>query len=117
MEVPRQIQDKINQFQTLQNQLQAVMMQKQQMTLQSADIDSALTALEKAGKPKVYEAVGPILIETTKEDSEKKLKENKELMTTRVVMLEKQEKKLTEKLKELSTEIQSELRGGTQDAG
>jgi prefoldin beta subunit len=117
MDVPRQIQDKINQFQTLQNQLQAVMMQKQQMTLQSADIDAALAALEKTDKQKVYEAVGPILIETTKADSEKKLKENKELMTTRVGMLDKQEKKLTEKLKELSAEIQSEIRGGASAGG
>jgi prefoldin beta subunit len=88
------------------------MMQKQQMTLQTADIDNALAALEKVDKQKVYEAVGPLLIESTKADSEKKLTESKEMIAARTQMLDKQEKKLTEKLKELSSEIQSEIRGG-----
>lgn len=113
MEISKQTQDKISQFQNLQNQLQAVILQKQQMTLQVADIDNALTALQKVDKQKVYEAVGPLLIETTKEESQKKLQENKEVTEARIQMLEKQEKKITEKLKELGAEIQTEIRGGT----
>lgn len=111
MNIPKQIQDKVNQFQGLQNQLQSIALQKQQLILQSADIDNALAALEKIEKEDVYEAVGPLLIETDKKTSEKKLKENKDVVNTRVQMLEKQEKKLTEKLKELSAEIQTDLQG------
>ncbi|RLI88544.1 MAG: prefoldin subunit beta [Candidatus Altiarchaeales archaeon] len=111
MDIPKQIQDKVNQFQGLQNQLQAIVLQKQQLILQSTDIDNALTALEKIDKERLYEATGPLLIETDKPTSEKKLRENKDVINARIQMLEKQEKKLTDKLKELSTEIQADLQG------
>lgn len=117
MNIPKQVQDKINQFQGLQNQLQAVVVQKQQMILQNADIENAMKALEKVEKQKVYEAVGPLFMETDKKTSEKKLSDDKEVISTRIQMLEKQEKKLTEKLKELSTEIQTELQSSGVTAG
>lgn len=117
MDIPKQIQDKINQFQGLQNQLQAVVVQKQQLTLQNAEIENAITALGKVEKQKVYEAVGPLFIETDKKTSETKLGEDKEVISTRIQMLGKQEKKLTEKLKELSMEIQTELQRGGITAG
>ncbi len=112
MDMPKQVQDKISQFQGLQNQMQAMVLQKQQMVLQSADIGNALAALEKIDKEKLYKAIGPLFIEAGKEETEKKLKEDKELLDTRVKILEKQEKKLVDKLKELSVEIQSDLQGG-----
>lgn len=102
----KQLQDKLAQFQTLQNQMQLVAMQKQQIFLQSADIDAALEALAASSGEKVYRVAGPILVESTKEASEKKLKEDKELAETRIKMLEKQEKKMSEKLEELKNEIQ-----------
>ncbi|RLI93762.1 MAG: prefoldin subunit beta [Candidatus Altiarchaeales archaeon] len=112
MEIPRQLQDKIAQFQEIQNQLQAIALQRQQFILQSRDIENALSELEKFEKGKIYESLGPIMIETTKEKSEKKLKEEKETLDARIKILEKQEKKLNEKLRELGEEIQSSIRGG-----
>lgn len=115
-QIPQQLQDKLAQFQNLQNQMQMITMQKQQLFIQSADIDNALGALAKsvAGE-KIYKAAGPLLIETNKDESEKRLKEGKELAETRVKMLEKQEKKMSEKLDELKAEIQGMLKpmGGT----
>jgi len=109
-EIPKQVRDKLAQFQELQNQLQLTSMQKQQFILQSADIENALSALEKTGNEKIYKIAGPLLIETNKESSEKKLKEDKELTATKIKMLEKQEKKLNDKLVELRTELQSMLK-------
>ncbi len=117
MNIPKQIQDKVNQFQGLQNQLQAVVMQKQQLMLQSAEIDNTLTTLEKINDERIYESVGPLFIETDKPASEKKLGDNKEIINTRIQMLEKQEKKLTDKLRELSAEIQTDLQGSGITAG
>ena len=111
MEMPKQIQDKINQFQGLQNQLQAIVMQKQQFSLQTTEIENAINALKEVDKERVYEAVGPILIEKDKKAADEKLQEQSELIKTRLAMFEKQEKKLTEKLQELSQEIQSGLQG------
>lgn len=108
--MPKQLQDKLAQFQTLQNQLQLTSMQKQQFFLQSAETDNALKALEEASSEKIYRTAGPLLIETTKDASEKKLKEDKELAETRIKMLEKQEKKMIEKLDELRTEIQGMMK-------
>lgn len=109
-QIPKQLQDKLAQFQTLQNQLQMITVQKQQFFLQSAETDNALKALAEAGEGKIYRAAGPLLIETTKPESEKNLKEEKELSETRVKVLEKQEKKLSEKLEELRTEIQGMMK-------
>ena len=90
-----------------------ISMQKQQLFIQSAEIDNALKALEGVSGEKVYRAAGPLLIETTKADSEKKLKDDKELSATRLKMIEKQETKLTEKLDELRTELQTMMKPGT----
>jgi len=50
-----------------------------------------------------------LLIESSKGDCEKDLKEQKDLNETRVKVLEKQEKKLSEKYDELKKEIQGML--------
>ena len=109
-EIPKQMQDKLAQFQTIQSQLQMIMAQKQQLILTVADIENAVKELGKSGGGKVYRMVGPLLVETTKEESEKDLSEGKETAETRIKVLEKQEKKLNEKFEELRTEIQEMIR-------
>jgi len=110
MEIPKQVQDKLAQFQGIQNQLQLIALQKQQLMLQSTDTENALTELGKiTDKGKIYRLVGPILIETNKKDSEKMLNDDKELIATRINFLEKQEKKLDEKFEDLKTELQGML--------
>lgn len=112
-QIPKQLQDKIAQFQALQSQLQMMSMQKQQIMMQSMDSENALKALEGVTGEKVYRVAGPLLIETTKDASEKKLKEDKELCDTRIKMIEKQEAKLTEKLDELRNELQTLMKPGS----
>jgi len=107
VEIPQQLRDKVQQFQNIQNQLQLIVVQKTQLTQQILEIDNALEELEKYGEGKIYERAGPILIETTKEEIVKKLKDDKELKNARLKSLEKQEAKLRERLNELSVEIQS----------
>jgi len=117
MDIPQQVQDKLAQFQTLQQQLQLLSLQKQQLLVQGNDVDNALDELGKiTGKEKVYKAVGMLLIESNKTESEKILKEEKELGDTRIKVLERQEKKLTEKFDELRKELQAML-GKGEDAG
>ncbi|MFC2154397.1 prefoldin subunit beta [Candidatus Altiarchaeota archaeon] len=115
MEIPKQVQDKLAQFQNLQNQLQVLAVQKQQLMLQSADTDNALGQLGEMKEGKVYRMSGPLLIETSKKDAEKKLGEEKEVLETRSKILDKQEKSLGDKLKEMGTELQAMLgQPGTQ---
>ncbi|MBM3309261.1 MAG: prefoldin subunit beta [Candidatus Altiarchaeales archaeon] len=113
MDIPPQVQDKLAQFQTLQQQLQLLGLQKQQLLVQGNDVDNALTELGKiSGGEKVYRAVGMLLIESSKGESEKMLKEEKELGDTRIKVLERQEKKLTERFEELRKELQAMLGKG-----
>ena len=110
-EIPKQVQDKLAQFQTIQEQMQLLGMQKQQLLVQSTDIESALTELGKLKKgEKVYRIVGPLLVETTKDESEKALTDDKEVNSTRMKVLDKQEKKLSEKFNELRGDIQGMLK-------
>ncbi|MBD3388437.1 MAG: prefoldin subunit beta [Candidatus Altiarchaeales archaeon] len=106
MDVPKNVQDKLAQFQNLQNQVQLISMQKQQLMLQNTDIGNARKELEAFEKGKVYRLVGPILVETSKEDGLKNLSDESESADAKIKVLEKQEKKLVEKLNEMRGELQ-----------
>jgi prefoldin beta subunit len=113
--IPKQLQDKLAQFQNLQQQLQMLSMQKQQMVLQNGEIENAQKELEGAKSDgKVYRIVGPILVESSKADMTKKLKDDFDLNKTRVDVLEKQEKKFAEKLNEMRSELQTMIKGSGQ---
>ena len=106
-EIPTQVQDKVMQFQSLQQQLQVIVSQKQQFIMRAKDIDNAIEDLEGMKEGKVYKVSGPLMMETSIKKSKKDLAEETETAETRIKILEGQEKKLTEKLKGLGEELQS----------
>ena len=117
MDIPPELQDKLAQFQTIQQQLQLISIQKQQLLVQKTETENALIELGKlSGGEKIFKATGMLLIESSKKESEKCLGEEKELSETRVKVLEKQEKKLTEKYDEMRTQIQAMI-SQKKDAG
>ena len=105
-QTPQQLQDKLAKFQGLQNQIQMIMAQKQQLAMQSNDIENALKEL-KEQEGKLYKLAGPIMVEANKETTEKELTSEKEKLDSNLLIYEKHEKKLTEQLKKLSDELQS----------
>lgn len=109
MDVPKQVQDKLAQFQTLQNQVQMLTLQKQQLMLQNTDLENAKKELETLSAGKVYRMVGPILVETGKDAGMKYVTDEHDLADTKIKVLEKQEKKLVEKLNEMQTELRTML--------
>lgn len=109
-QLPKQIQDKLMQFQNMQNQMQMLVYQKQQLTLQMNETDNAISELANAGEGQIFKTAGPLLIETSKEASKKELAEVKETAKARLAILEKQEKKLNEKINELKEEMESVLK-------
>ncbi|MDD5111062.1 MAG: prefoldin subunit beta [Candidatus Altiarchaeota archaeon] len=116
MDLSPQVQDKLAQFQTLQQQLQLTSLQKQQLMAHGSDVDNALSELTKlAGGEKVYRSAGALLIESSKAESEKALNEEKELNATRMKVMERQEKKLSERYDELKKELQALI--GSQQSG
>lgn len=92
-------EDKQIELQSLQQQMQLIMLQKQQMRLQSDEIDHALQEVEKA-KGDTYRLVGPILVQSTKEEIVKDLNERKSSLESRITIMEKQEERLKKQLSE-----------------
>ncbi|VVB54652.1 Prefoldin subunit beta [uncultured archaeon] len=112
MDVPPQIQDKLNQYQMLQQQMQANAVQRQQLLLSVRDADQALEALtEVADEAAVYRAAGTLLVKTSKPQMVKALTEEKELSEAKEKVLEKQEKKIVEKAEALRSDLQKMLSG------
>ena len=109
MDIPQEVQDKLAQFQNMQNQMQVVTLQKQQLMLQNTDIDNARKALEGLVEGDVYRMVGPMLIQTSKDGGLKYLSDEKEMASAKLKVMEKQEKKLVEKLNDMRGELQSML--------
>jgi len=89
----------------LQQQLRNVLIQKEAIKLQIAEIDTALSELEKTKEEKVYKVVGNIMIKKRKEEVEKELKEGKEDLQIKVESLEKIEKDLIEKIKNIEEKL------------
>ena len=109
MDVPQHIQDKLAQYQNLQNQIQMISIQKQQLMLAKTDLENAKKELETVAEGRIYRMVGPLLIETGKEACQKFVKEEQDTADAKINILEKQEKKIVEKMNDMRAELQSAL--------
>lgn len=111
-ELPPWLREQVSRLQQLQQNLQAIMMQKQQLEVESVETDRALEELKKAGPDDaVYKNAGSVLVKAKKDDVIKELEEKKELSNTRVMVLGKQETRVKENLKEVETKINEMVRG------
>lgn len=112
VELPPQVQEQLVRLQQLQQTLQSVVTQKQQLELELNETDKALTELDKStDETPVYKSVGSILVKSNRQTLLGELKERKELLTTRVTVLGKQEDRTRERLKEVQEKLQERLQG------
>jgi prefoldin beta subunit len=110
-EIPAWLREQLARYEQLQQNLQAIVVQKQQVDLESSDADRALAELKKASdSDAVYKSAGNLLVKAKKEDVLKDLIEKKELSGTRSAVLAKQEQRVRENLKELESKIQDAVR-------
>jgi prefoldin beta subunit len=117
-ELPPWLKEQLSRLQQLQQNLQAIMMQKQQVEIEIIETDRALEELKKIGtQDPVYKSAGPLLIKSQKEDLLKELGEKKELSNTRVMVLAKQETRVKDNLKEVENKINQMIRGTQGTAG
>ena len=90
-QLPPQIQQRLLRLQQLQQNLQGVMAQKQQLTLQLTETENAVKELEKlADDAVVYESIGALLVKAEKAKVSTELTERKDLVKMRVDVLAKQ---------------------------
>ena len=117
-ELPPWLREQVSRMQQLQQNLQAIMMQKQQLEVETVETDRALDELKKAGPDDaVYKAAGTVMVRAKKDEVVKELEEKKELAATRVKVLEKQESHVKDNLKEVEAKINEMIRGGSAAAG
>ncbi len=101
-------QESIARLQMLEQNMQSILMQKQQFQSQLAEIESALK--EIATSNTVFKIVGNIMVNSEKSDVEKDLKQKKELIDIRIKNLDKQEKQFKDKTKQLQEEVLGNLK-------
>jgi prefoldin beta subunit len=117
-EIPPWLREQLTRLQQLQQNLQAILMQKQQLEAESVEIEKATEELKKSEQDEVvYKSVGPLLIKTKKDDTLKELDEKKDLSNTRLVVLGKQETRVKENLKEVENKINEMIRMGQGQPG
>lgn len=95
----------ISDFQTLQQQLQNVLVQKETLKLQLLDIEKALEELNKTKEKEGYKIVGNVMIKKSVEEIKKDLENKKDDLNVKIKSLEKIEQKLTEKLKDIQEKL------------
>jgi prefoldin beta subunit len=110
-QLPPQIQQRLLRLQQLQQNLQGVMAQKQQLTMQLTETENAIKELEKlADDAVVYKSIGALLVKAEKVKVSADLADRKELVKMRVDVLAKQEERLRTQVKELQEKLQQDLR-------
>ena len=106
-QIPPVVQEQLARLQQTQQNLQSIMMQKQQLESEKLETEKALEELKKASDDEsVFKHAGTIMIKSNKKDLIDELEEQVELAKTKSSLLVKQEERLKTTLKEQETKIQ-----------
>lgn len=112
-QMPPWLQEQIMKLQQTQQSLQSIMTQKQHLEIEKAETTKALEELKKiADGDAVFKQAGTVLIKSSKKDSIDELEEKIEMAKTRATVLEKQETRVKDTLKEQETKITELMKGG-----
>ena len=112
-DVPPWLREQLERYEQLQQNLQSVLVQKQQIDLEIIETDKALAELEKsADDVKVYKSAGTVMVSSNKADVVKDLTESKDLSNTKLSVLNKQEERLKENIKEVQVKLDESMKRG-----
>ena len=109
MKVNKNIQEKIQELQILEQNLQSILLQKQAFQMEFNETESALIEVGKS-HDEVYKIVGQVMVKAGKTDVEKELKEKKDILSLRLKSIEKQESSFKEKLDKLREEVMAGMK-------
>ena len=96
-------------YENLEKQLEVLLIQKNQISLQSAETRNALEEL-KAAQGDVYRSVGSLVLKTTREEAEKSLKERAELLEIKQKAVSKEEEKLKTVILDLQDKLKEKMK-------
>lgn len=99
---------KSSQLQLAQQNLQNILIQKQQLEFQLIELNSAFTELESTDK--AYKIIGKIMIASKKDFLQKDLEEKREVIEVRMRNFTAQEDKLKKSINQLQKEVVEEIK-------
>ena len=113
-QIPPLVQEQLAKFQQTQQNLQSILMQKQQLESEKLETARALEELKKASDDEsVFKHAGTIMIKSNKNDLIDELEEQIELAKTKSSLLIKQEERLKTTIKEQETKIQEMIQSSS----
>lgn len=113
-QMPPWLQEQLMKLQQTQQNLQSIMAQKQHLEIEKAEAEKALEELKKvADGDAVFKHAGTVLLKSTKKELIDELEEQQEMAKTRATVLEKQEARVKESLKEQETKITELMKSGS----
>lgn len=98
------------QFQSYQQQLQNVLIQKESLKLQNMEIERSLEELAATKQTSAYKIVGTVMISKSIDELKKDMGEEKEDLSLKTKSLDSIELKLKEKLKDLQDRLRGEIK-------
>ena len=114
--MPPWLQEQLMKLQQSQQNLQSIMNQKQHLEIEKAETEKALEELRKvADGDSVFKYAGTVLIKSNKQELIDELEEKQEMAKTRATVIEKQEARVKETLKEQEAKITEMMKGGSEN--
>ncbi len=109
-DLPPQIKNQLAQLQQIQQQAQAIAVQKNQVEISMKETDIALEELEKLDADAVvYRAIGDLLIRTQRDKTKESLKEKKDTLDLRLQTLARQEERAQKRFQQLQEQLKQAI--------
>ena len=114
-ELSPQVQNQVAQIQQVQQQAQALSVQKSQTDIMIKETQMAVEELEKSSDDVVvYKSVGELMIKSEKTALLVTLKERLDTLSLRIQSIDRQEERLNARYKQLQEQLQSMMGGGAE---
>jgi prefoldin beta subunit len=109
-DLPPQIKNQLAQLQQIQQQAQAIAVQKNQVEINLKETELALEELGKLDADAVvYRAIGDLLIKTEREKTTEALKEKKDTLDLRMQTLARQEERAQKRFQQLQEQLKQAI--------
>ena len=109
-ELPPQIKNQLAQLQQIQQQAQAIAVQKNQIEINLKETELALEELEKLEPEAViYRAIGDLLIKSERDKTKESLKEKKDTLDLRLQTLARQEERVQKRFQQLQEQLKQAI--------
>jgi prefoldin beta subunit len=104
--LPPWIREQVSRLQQIQQNLQAIMMKKHQIEQETSEIERVIEEIKKMDEDnKVYKNYNTLWIKSNRENILRELKEKRDILNIRMEVVEKQEKRVSDNLKEVENKI------------